>query len=61
MWKNWGGNRVVVFNATFKNISDILLVEKTELVPRENQQPAASHWEILSHNVVSSIPCHKQD
>ena len=50
------------YNATFNNISAIscqpvLLVEETEL-PR----PAASHWQILSHNVVcieSGIRTHK--
>jgi hypothetical protein len=31
------------------------LVEET-VVHRENQRPAASHWQILSHNVVSSTP-----
>jgi hypothetical protein len=25
-------------------------------VPGENQRPAASHWQTLSHNVVSSKP-----
>ena len=25
-------------------------------VPRENHWPAASHWQMLSHNVVTSIP-----
>jgi hypothetical protein len=30
-------------------------------VPRENHQPAASHWQILSHNVVSSTPCLEWD
>ena len=49
--------RVIMFNATFNNISVIswrsaLLVEKTE-VPGENHRPA-SHWKPLSHNVVSS-------
>ena len=39
--------RVMVLNATFKNISailwlSVLLVKETE-VPRENHQPAASH------------------
>ena len=29
------------------------LVEATG-VPRENYQPIASHWQFLSHNVVSS-------
>jgi len=48
----------MVFNTTFNNISDILwqsvlLVEETR-VPRENHRPAASHWQTLSHNVVSS-------
>ena len=46
----------MVFSATFNNISVIswllvLLVEETE-VPGENHQPAASHWQTLSHNVV---------
>ena len=46
------------FNATFNNISiiqcqSVLLVEKT-WVPGENHQPTASHWQYLSHKVVSS-------
>ena len=46
----------MVFNATFNNISviscrPVSLVEETEL-PRPNHRPAASHWQILSHNVV---------
>ena len=52
--------RFMVFNATFNNISviswrSVLLVEKT-VVPGENHQPVASHWQTLSHNVVSSTP-----
>jgi len=51
---------VMVFNATFNNILIILwpsalLVEETG-VPGENHRPVASHWQILSHNVVSSTP-----
>ena len=46
--------RVMVFNITFNNIS-VIWVEKTG-VPRENHQPAASHWKTLWHNVVSSTP-----
>ena len=47
-----------MFNATFNNISvmswqSVLLVKETG-VPRENQRPATSHWQTLSHNVVSS-------
>jgi hypothetical protein len=48
----------MVFNATFNNISvicwwSVLLVKETG-VPRENHQPVASHWQTLSHNVVSN-------
>jgi hypothetical protein len=47
---------LVVFSATFNNISwSVLLVEETG-VPGENHQPVASHWQTLSHNVVSSTP-----
>ena len=54
------GIRVMVFNATFNNISvmtwwSVLLVEETG-VPGENHQPAASHCQTLSHKVVSSTP-----
>ena len=49
--------RVMVFKTTFNNISVILWrsVEETG-VPRENHRPAVSHWQTLSHNVVSSTP-----
>ena len=52
--------RVMVFNSTFNNISviswrSVLLVEETG-VPRENQQPEASHWQTWSHNIVSNTP-----
>jgi len=51
---------VMVFNTTFNNISDISwrsvsLVEEAG-IPWENHLPAASHWQTLSHNVVSSTP-----
>ena len=47
-----------MFNATLNNISvtlwqSVLLVEETG-VPGENHQPVVSHWQTLSHNVVSS-------
>jgi hypothetical protein len=56
--------RFMVFNSTFNNISviswlSVLLVEETE-VPIENHRPAASHWQTLSHNDVSSTPHHEQ-
>jgi hypothetical protein len=43
----------MVFNATFNNISVI--------IGGGNQRPAVSHWQTLSHNVVSSTPRHEQD
>ena len=50
--------RFMVFNATFNNIlviswRSVLFVEET-WVPGENHWPVASHWQTLSHNVVSS-------
>ena len=50
----------MVFSATFSNISVIswrvvLLVGETG-VSGENYRSATSHWQTLSHNVVSSIP-----
>ena len=52
------GVRVMVFNATFNNISviswqSVLLVEETG-VPGKNHRTVANHWQTLSHNVVSS-------
>jgi hypothetical protein len=56
------GVMVMVFNATFNNISAMswqsaLLVEKTG-VSRENHRPVI---QTLSHNVVSSTPRHERD
>ena len=55
---NW--NIVMMFNATFNNISviswrSVLLVEETR-VSGENHRPVASHWQTISHNIVSSTP-----
>ena len=57
---------VIVFNATFNNISVILwwlvlLVEEIG-VPRENHWPVTSKWQTLSHtsNVASSTPRHER-
>jgi hypothetical protein len=51
----------MVFNTTFNNISaiswqSVLLVEETG-VSGVNHAPVAIHWQILSHNVLSSTPC----
>ena len=55
----------MVLNPTFNNISviswlSVLLVEETR-VPGENHRPVASHWQTLSHNVVSSTSRHERD
>ena len=52
--------RVMVLYATFTNISVIIVAisftgEETG-GPGENHRSAASHWQTLSHNVVSSTP-----
>ena len=56
---------MMVLDATFDNISVLswrsaLLVEETGVLG-ENQRPAASHWQTLSHNVVSSGLCDELD
>jgi hypothetical protein len=53
----------MVFNAIFNNIlvkswTSVLLVEETG-VPGENHR-AASHYQILSHNIVTSTPRHER-
>jgi len=57
--------RDMVFNATFFNNMSViswrsfLLVEEAG-APRENHRPVSSHWQILSHNVVSSSTSRNQ-
>ena len=56
---------LMVLNTTFNNIAVVsrrsaLLMEETE-VTRENHRPVASHGQALSHNVVSSRPCHERN
>jgi hypothetical protein len=53
----------MLFNATFNNISvislwSVLLVEESGVLS-ENHRPVQSHWQTLSHNVVSSTPRHE--
>ena len=59
------GIGVIVFNATFNNISaiswrSVLLVEETG-VPGENQRNIASREQTVSHKVVSSTHRHEPD
>ena len=54
----------MVFSATYNNISaiswqSVLLAEETR-EPGENYRPVASHWQTLTHNVVSSTPGHEK-
>ena len=35
------------------------LVEETG-IPTENHRPVASHWQTLSHNIVSNTPHHER-
>jgi hypothetical protein len=56
---------IIVFNATFNNISviswwSVLLVEETG-IHWENHWPVTSHWQTLPHNVVFSTPCLEWD
>jgi hypothetical protein len=53
-----------VFNATFNNTSaiswrSVLLVEETG-IQGENHRSVASHWQTLSHNVISSTRRHER-
>jgi hypothetical protein len=66
---HWCKNRlgwwVMELNSTFNDIPftslwSVLLVEETG-VTGEDHRPAASHWQFLSHNVVSSTPRHDRN
>ena len=45
---------------SFISWRSVLLVKETG-VHRENHRPTASHWQTLSHNVVSSTPRYQRD
>ena len=54
------GVMVMVFNATLKKYSSYIVAVSLIVggtgVPAENHRPAVSHWQALSHNLVSSTP-----
>ena len=50
-----GYHMVRVFNSTFNNIS-VLYCGNQFLIGVRTHQPADSHWQTLSHNVVSCTP-----
>jgi hypothetical protein len=54
-----GGGEMVVFNATFNNISliSIMAVGFIGGVNKENHQPATNFCQSLSHNVVLGKKC----
>jgi hypothetical protein len=63
--RNW--NKILNIKPSISQISgtcelhlrgSVLLVEETG-VPGENHRLVASHWQILSHNVVSGTPRHE--
>ena len=63
-WRSYKFGWFIVFNATFNNISIIswqlvLLGEETGILA-ENHRPVESHWQTLSHDVISSTPHHKR-
>jgi len=58
--------RIMVFNATFNNISAISWLQfywsrKPEYQEKTRYRLAASHWQTLSHNVAWSTPRHERD
>jgi hypothetical protein len=69
-WGEWGdggwgvvGWRCLMSLSTFFSVISlwsVLYAEETE-VPGKNHQPDASHWQTLSHNLVSSTPRHEPD
>jgi hypothetical protein len=59
MIRGLGRFGVMVFKATFNNVSaiswwSVLLVEETR-ISGENNRPTASHWQTLWHNVVYQV------
>jgi len=51
---------LMTFSTYFSYIGQSILVEDTG-VPGENHRLAASHWQTVSHNDVSSTPRHQRD
>ena len=50
--------KVIVFNATFNNIS--VISWRSILLLQETGVPGENHRQTLSHKVVSSTPCHER-
>ena len=54
---NVKGDKVMVLIYQLYRSGKFFLLKETG----DNHQPAASHWQTLSHNVASSTPCHEWD
>jgi hypothetical protein len=51
----------MVFNVTIYDVSvNIMVISFIVEETGENPQPVASHWQTLSHNVVSRTPRHER-
>ena len=53
----WGGFELWCLTIFQQYFSYIMAISIIGLVPGENHRPPASHWQTLSHNVISSTPC----
>ena len=51
----------MVLKDTFNNISATGYIAAVNFINGGNHRPVTNDWKTLSHNVVSSSPCHKQD
>jgi hypothetical protein len=49
------------FQQYFSYITAISVISEGNRITRRKPRPAASHWQTLSHNFVSSTPRHEQD
>ena len=54
----------MVFNAHFQQyfsyiVADSFIDGGNRSTPEKTHRPVASHWQIVSHNVVSSTPRHE--
>jgi hypothetical protein len=52
---------VVIYGSWIYNYWRSVLLTEEIRIARENHRPAASHWQTLSHNVVSSKPHYERD
>ena len=56
----WFSPNTLVSSTNFSYIMAISFIGVGTRMPGENHRPFASHWQTLTHNVVSSTPSHAQ-